>query len=298
MSIFLKETEVGLESKACFPVKEVGGGIYAPLACYRLGKIIEPPEVNAYRNFVTEYRSIFKEYTPTITNSSGQISTVNGMGVIYSPEYGDYVVSTQDTSTGKSINGSSYAYFDSRLKRKDVFIPVSIQNPGISNVGAFKVVNPNGVHIGMDNEYYISARYKCLIFTDGPIKPVGILSVICGSTTDTCPSISNNTTDYTDSIRNKAVYAYTSLPNFPRSNGNFTIIRRVAVNEGAGQYGDMQLWLAVMHIKGSVIGGVYSSPLQNIWYSNPLIRLHRTDTSKKFIAAIHSQTCCFYAAAF
>lgn len=303
MTIFLGNKS-GLFKDALIPVKQVSeDGIYAPLACRMyLGssKIIEPPE--SISEFVTEYRSIFKTTIPVIHNDNGTVASYNGMGIIYSPEFGDYVVSTNDTSTTKSINGSSYSTYDSRLKRNGIIMPISHSSSNVPNIGAFKITNLSSSMFGGDS-LFVQIRQKVIIMTDGDIKPTGILNAIGGQTlTDgACPAISNNTSDYSEGTNfpdNQCVYLYTDLPDLQKDY-NFTAIRRIAINEGAGNYGDLNLWLVLNHVRTPLIRRASTSvDVKNMWISNPMIRLHRSNTSKKFLATIQSQSTCIYSECF
>lgn len=299
MGIFFSSSASALPKNALIPVMEVSSGLYAPLACRINDKIIEPPERH-YGNFVTEYRSIFRTYTPVIHNESGKVESYNGMGILYSPEYGDYVVSTTDTSTTKSISGSSYNLLDSRLERKGIQIPVTHPQSNISYIGGFKITNIVPVH-GIDGWWaYINVRYKAIIMTDGEVKPMGCLAIVGSAMGDTCPPLTNSTGIYTESngISGKTVFLYSDLAEF-NDYRSFTNIRKIAVKEGAGSNGDLIWWLVFVHLKGGLwVSDKSYDQINTMWISNPLFRLHRTNTSKKFLATIQSQSTCIYTECF
>lgn len=295
MGIFFSASASNVPKNALIPVMEVSSGLYAPLACRINGKIIEPPE-RYFGSFVTEYRSIFRTYTPVIHNESGTVASYNGMGILYSPEYGDYIVSTTDTSTTKSIKGSGYNGYDSRLKRNGIQIPVTHSSSNISYIGGFKITDIVPSH-GIGGWWsFINVRYKAIIMTDGEVKPMGCLAIVGGAMGDTCPPLTNSTGIYTESngIAGNSVFLYSDLADF-NDPYSFTNIRKIAVKEGAGSYGDLIWWLAFVHLRGGLyVSNASSVSINTMWISNPLFRLHRTNTSKKFLATIQSQSTCIY----
>ena len=227
---------------------------------------IEPVDTSHLGYLVCDYRSYYGNDLPWC----GSEGSGNSMNLIEHPGTYSYNVCVNDNQTSKAATGSLYDTYDSRLHRKNIYIPNSTSGATYNQISGFRMDSP----LYYPTVGYVSATVhtKAIVRTVGDCDLYRFGHVLCDG--NSCP-------DYTTRDSSQGVYDHcvnfwddsvsgdTGIDAIRITDKSFKVFHQETISGALWKW-----WICAATFSVDFISKTGGSARAYRWLSNPIFQVH------------------------